>query len=282
MKPLLQVDNLSIGFGDSAPVIDNVSFSVNPGETLALVGESGSGKTLSCRAVLRILPRAAQIRAGSIMFNRPDQAIDLFALGERKMRSVRGGAISMIFQEPMRSLSPLHRIGNQVAEVLRIHGGLRARAAKEIVLQTFERVGFPDPARVFSAYPFELSGGMRQRAMIAMAMVAKPELLIADEPTTALDVTIEAQILDLLADLKRSENMSLLFITHDLGVVRRIADRVYVMQQGVVVEHGPTDQIFDTPKHAYTQLLLDAETIGDPAPVRLLAMRCLRLLKSWQ
>lgn len=258
MKPLLQVDNLSIGFGDSAPVIDNVSFSVNAGETLALVGESGSGKTLSCRAVLRILPRTAQIRAGNILFNRANGALDLFSLAERKMRDVRGGAISMIFQEPMRSLSPLHRIGNQVSEVLLLHGGLRARAAKEIVLQTFERVGFPDPERVFCAYPFELSGGMRQRAMIAMAMVAKPDLLIADEPTTALDVTTQAQVLGLIKDLQRETGMAVVLVTHDLGVVANMAEQVVVLNKGRVMEAGAAIHILSSPAHPYTQKLFDA------------------------
>ncbi len=258
MKPLMQVDNLSIGFGDSAPVIDNVSFSVNAGETLALVGESGSGKTLSCRAVLRILPRTAKIRTGNILFNRPDGPIDLCTIPERKMRDVRGGSISMIFQEPMRSLSPLHRIGNQVTEVLRLHGGLRARAAKEIVLQTFDRVGFPDPERVFSAYPFELSGGMRQRAMIAMAMVAKPDLLIADEPTTALDVTTQAQVLGLIKDLQRETGMAVVLVTHDLGVVANMAEQVLVLNKGRVMEAGSAIHILSSPAHAYTQKLFDA------------------------
>ena len=196
MTPLLDVRDLSIGFGAADPVVRDVSFRVMPGETLALVGESGSGKTITCRSVLRILPEAAQIRGGQIDFNSPNgPPVDLLSINERAMRRIRGDQISMIFQEPMRSLSPLHRLGDQVAEVLKLHREMGPADAKEAVLETFERVGFPDPLRVWKSYPFEMSGGMRQRAMIAMAMVAKPDLLIADEPTTALDVTTQAQVL---------------------------------------------------------------------------------------
>ena len=258
MKPLLQVDNLSIGFGDTAPVIRDVSFAVREGETLALVGESGSGKTLSCRAVLRILPKAARILNGQISFHCPEGQVDLLTLSERKMRHVRGNQISMIFQEPMRSLSPLHRIGNQVSEVLLLHGGVSNRAARDTVLQTFERVGFPDPERVYRAYPFELSGGMRQRAMIAMAMVAKPDLLIADEPTTALDVTTQAQVLGLIKDLQRETGMAVILVTHDLGVVANMAEQVVVLHNGRVMEAGDAKLVLSSPAHPYTQKLFDA------------------------
>jgi peptide/nickel transport system ATP-binding protein len=258
MKPLLQVDNLSIGFKNDPPVLDNVSFSVGAGETLALVGESGSGKTLCCRSILRILPGTARILSGKIAFDQPDGVLDLLSISERNMRDVRGNLISMIFQEPMRSLSPLHRIGNQVTEVLRLHRQASARSAKELVLQKFERVGFPDPERVFHAYPFELSGGMRQRAMIAMAMVAKPDLLIADEPTTALDVTTQAQVLGLIKDLQRETGMSVILVTHDLGVVANMAEQVVVLNRGRVMEAGRAEAILSKPAHPYTQKLFDA------------------------
>ncbi|NRB03262.1 MAG: ABC transporter ATP-binding protein [Rhodobacteraceae bacterium] len=261
MAPLLEVDNLSIGFGEAPPVVSNVSFSIEPGETLALVGESGSGKTLTCRSALRILPGTAQIRQGQIRFN-PDQTVasanDLLALSERKMRDIRGNSISMIFQEPMRSLSPLHRIGNQVSEVLRLHRDMTPKEAHKLVLNNFERVGFPDPERAYQSYPFELSGGMRQRAMIAMAMVAKPSLLIADEPTTALDVTTQAQVLGLIKDLQQETGMSVILVTHDLGVVANMAEQVVVMNKGRVMESGTAEAVLGSPAHGYTKKLFAA------------------------
>ncbi|MEP4197125.1 MAG: ABC transporter ATP-binding protein [Aliishimia sp.] len=268
MNALLHVDGLSIGFGKGPDVVSDVSFTLPAGETLALVGESGSGKTLTCRSVLRILPGAAQMRGGRVLFGK-DQ-IDLLKLGQRGMRKIRGNKISMIFQEPMRSLSPLHRIGNQVAEVLRLHEGLSAKDAEKRVLETFEQVGFPDPDRAFRAYPFEMSGGMRQRAMIAMAMVSKPELLIADEPTTALDVTTQAQVLGLIKDLQRETGMGLILVTHDLGVVANMAEHVVVMNKGRVMEAGPAVPILTEPAHGYTKKLLAAAPmipeVGEPAP----------------
>ena len=248
MAPLLEVEDLSIGFGDAPPVVSNVSFSVNAGETLALVGESGSGKTLTCRSALRILPGTAQIRQGRIDF-RPDSAppVDILSLSERAMRNVRGNTIAMIFQEPMRSLSPLHRIGNQVGEVLRLHRDMNEKKARQLVLDNFERVGFPDPERAYQSYPFELSGGMRQRAMIAMAMVAKPDLLIADEPTTALDVTTQAQVLGLIKDLQRETGMGVVLVTHDLGVVANMAEQVVVMNKGRVMERGTAQAVLGDP-----------------------------------
>ncbi|CUH88947.1 Glutathione import ATP-binding protein GsiA [Phaeobacter sp. CECT 5382] len=258
MAPLLSVKNLSIGFGKDDSVVQDVSFDVAPGETLALVGESGSGKTITCRAVLRILPKAAQIRSGSIHMQCAQGPTDLVTLEERKMRDLRGNQVAMIFQEPMRSLSPLHRIGNQVAEVLWLHGRKSEAEAKKEVLACFERVGFPDPERTYSSYPFELSGGMRQRAMIAMAMVAKPQLLIADEPTTALDVTTQAQVLGLMKELQRDTGMAMILVTHDLGVVANMAEQVVVMHKGRVMEAGSAEPLLSTPAHPYTRALIAA------------------------
>ncbi len=257
-KPLLQVRDLAIGFGSADPIIRNINFDVQRGETVALVGESGSGKTQTCRAVLRILPKAARIHSGSAYLNSDSGGIDLLAMSEKELREIRGDRISMIFQEPMHSLSPLHKIGDQVSEVLILHRDHNKRSAKEIVLQKFERVGFPDPERVFRSYPFELSGGMRQRAMIAMAMVAKPDLLIADEPTTALDVTTQAQVLGLIKDLQRETGMAVILVTHDLGVVANCADKVVVMRDGKIMESGRVSNVLDDPGHAYTRKLIAA------------------------
>lgn len=264
MAPLLKVEDLSVAFGRGEPVINNVSFSVDPGQTLALVGESGSGKTVSCRAVLRILPRIARIGSGSITLNRADGAIDLTKISERAMRHVRGNDISMIFQEPMRSLSPLHKIGNQVSEVLWLHGRMSEARAKKEVLRTFERVGFPNPERTYESYPFELSGGMRQRAMIAMAIVSRPQLLIADEPTTALDVTTQAQVLGLMKDVQQETGMAMILVTHDLGVVANMAEHVVVMHKGRIMESGPAGALLTDPAHPYTRQLFEAApTIPD-------------------
>ncbi|WP_299142794.1 ABC transporter ATP-binding protein [uncultured Tateyamaria sp.] len=258
MAPLLDVRDLSIGFGTAPPVVAGVNFSVSAGETLALVGESGSGKTLTCRSILRILPGTAQLRRGVIEFGTGASRTDLLKLSNRDIRDIRGDRISMIFQEPMRSLSPLHRIGNQVAEVLTLHRNMSAAEAKKDVLATFERVGFADAERAFRAYPFEMSGGMRQRAMIAMAMVAKPDLLIADEPTTALDVTTQAQVLGLMKDLQRDTGMAMILVTHDLGVVANMADSVVVMNKGHVMESGPAAAVLGAPGHGYTKKLFAA------------------------
>ncbi|GAB5435529.1 ABC transporter ATP-binding protein [Falsiruegeria mediterranea] len=273
MTPLLTVENLSIGFGSGEAVVKDVNFDVMPGETLALVGESGSGKTVTCRAVLRILPRAAQIRSGRITLNTEKGPLTLSEMSERKMRDVRGDQVSMIFQEPMRSLSPLHRIGNQVSEVLWLHRGASEKEAKRQVLQTFERVGFPDPERAYRSYPFEMSGGMRQRAMIAMAMVSKPDLLIADEPTTALDVTTQAQVLGLIKELQQETGMALILVTHDLGVVANMAEKVVVMHKGRVMEAGAAEPLLKSPAHPYTQQLFNAApaipaeaTLAPPLP----------------
>ncbi|WP_407474388.1 dipeptide ABC transporter ATP-binding protein [Sulfitobacter sp. PM12] len=270
MAPLLEVNDLSIGFGNGPSVVDGVSFALNAGETLALVGESGSGKTLSCRSVLRLLPDAAQMRGGSIRFNGAEGAVNLLSLPEKKMRAIRGDRISMIFQEPMRSLSPLHRLGDQVAEVLRLHRKMGRTAAKRAVLEQFEKVGFVDPLRAWKSYPFEMSGGMRQRAMIAMAMVAKPELLIADEPTTALDVTTQAQVLGLIRSLQAETGMGVILVTHDLGVVANMAQRVVVMNKGRVMERGDAQEVLGSPAHPYTAKLFAAApmipAVAAPAP----------------
>lgn len=272
MNSLLEVDALTIGFGNAPPVVSDVSFSVQPGQTVALVGESGSGKTLTCRTALRILPEAAQLRSGSVRFNGQNGTVDLINAPERSMRKVRGDQIAMIFQEPMRSLSPLHRLGNQVSEVLHLHRRIGKAEAKRRVLEQFDKVGFADPERAFSSYPFEMSGGMRQRAMIAMAMVAKPELLIADEPTTALDVTTQAQVLGLIRRLQTETGMAVILVTHDLGVVANMAEHVVVMNKGRVMEAGSASDVLGTPAHAYTQKLFAAApmipTIAKPAPLR--------------
>lgn len=259
MTSLLDVDALTIGFGTAPPVVDNVSFSVRAGETLALVGESGSGKTLTCRAILRILPDAAQMRGGAITFlGQPDTPTNLRTCSARQMRRIRGNRIAMIFQEPMRSLSPLHRLGNQVGEVLRIHRNLGRAETKRRVLTQFEKVGFADPERAWRSYPFEMSGGMRQRAMIAMAMVAEPELLIADEPTTALDVTTQAQVLGLIRNLQKDTGMAVILVTHDLGVVANMAQHVVVMNKGRVMESGRAEEVLGDPAHGYTKKLFAA------------------------
>nr|WP_239113311.1 ABC transporter ATP-binding protein [Shimia biformata] len=257
----MNVEGLTIGFGNDAPVVEDVSFSVELGQTLALVGESGSGKTMSCRSVLKILPPAAKILSGRVLLRdeKGDGVTDLLPLSNRRMCDVRGNRVSMIFQEPMRSLSPLHRIGNQVIEVLRLHPDQSKKGKnKKRVLETFERVGFPDPERVFSSYPFELSGGMRQRAMIAMAIVGRPDLLIADEPTTALDVTTQAQVLGLIKDIQQETGMAVILVTHDLGVVANMADKVCVMNRGRVMEAGTAAQILGDPQHPYTRDLFAA------------------------
>ncbi|MEM8742365.1 MAG: ABC transporter ATP-binding protein [Pseudomonadota bacterium] len=261
--PLLRVEGLAIAFGsgDAAQeVVHDVDFALRRGETLAIVGESGSGKTVTGKSLMRILPRPARITAGTahLATSEARKPVDLFALSEREMRRIRGGRAAMIFQEPMSSLSALHTIGNQVAESLGLHKGLTGAAAKRACLDVFVEVGFPDPERAFAAYPFELSGGLRQRAMIAMAMVCKPDLLIADEPTTALDVTTQAMVLDLMKRLQAEHGMSMIMITHDLGVVANMADTVLVMKRGSVVESGPTRAVLTAPGHGYTRALIAA------------------------
>jgi len=263
-EALLSVQDLSVAFaqgGKQSIAVDSISFDIAKGETLALVGESGSGKSVSALSVLKLLPYpAASHPSGKILFS----GADLLAMNEKALRGVRGNKITMIFQEPMTSLNPLHTIEQQIVEVLQLHQGLRDQAARARTLELLTEVGIRDPQKRLDAYPHQLSGGQRQRVMIAMALANEPELLIADEPTTALDVTVQAQILELLAKLKSRKGMSLLFITHDLGIVRRIADRVCVMTKGKIVESGPTRDIFANPRHDYTKHLLAAEPKGKP------------------
>src|SRR5215475_7349123 len=262
---LLEVKNLSVNFGTgdkAVRAVKSVSFNIQRGETLAVVGESGSGKSVTALSVLQLLPYPmANHPSGSIKF----QGRELVGAPPRELLDVRGNRISMIFQEPMTSLNPLHTIERQVNEVLILHKGLTREAARRSTLELLEQVGIPEAAKRLGAYPHQLSGGQRQRVMIAMALANEPDLLIADEPTTALDVTIQAQILKLLKTLQAKYGMALLFITHDLGIVRKVADRVCVMTRGEIVEHGPVAQVFDTPRHSYTQHLLQAEPKGRPA-----------------
>ncbi|RUX28639.1 ABC transporter ATP-binding protein [Mesorhizobium sp. M7A.F.Ca.US.011.01.1.1] len=262
--PLLSVQDLSVAFsqgGSQSTAVDHISFDIAKGETVALVGESGSGKSVSALSVLKLLPYpSASHPSGKILF----QGADLLAMSEKQLRQVRGNKITMIFQEPMTSLNPLHTIEQQIVEILKLHQGMADRPAKERTLALLNEVGIRDPHKRLDAYPHQLSGGQRQRVMIAMALANEPELLIADEPTTALDVTVQAQILELLAGLKSRKGMSMLFITHDLGIVRKIADRVCVMTKGKIVETGPTKEIFANPQHAYTRHLLAAEPKGKP------------------
>ncbi len=264
-SPVLDVRDLRVGFrseGRLIPAVNGVSFTVGRGETVALVGESGSGKSVTALSTVQLLGPAAQIE-GSVLY----RGAQMVGAPESKLRAVRGNDISFIFQEPMTSLNPLHTLEKQLAESLALHQGLRGAAARARIVELLTRVGIRNPETRLADYPHQLSGGQRQRVMIAMALANGPELLVADEPTTALDVTIQAQILDLLATLKRDEGLSMLFISHDLGIVRRIADRVCVMQGGEIVEQGPAERIFAAPEHPYTRKLLAAEPKGIAEPI---------------
>jgi microcin C transport system ATP-binding protein len=262
--PLLSVQNLSVAFhqaGKTALAVDGVSFEIRRGETLALVGESGSGKSVTALSVLKLLNYpAASHPSGAILF----EGQDLLKADENAMRKVRGNAITMVFQEPMTSLNPLHTVERQIGEILALHKGLTGAKARARIIALLTEVGIRDAESRLDAFPHQLSGGQRQRVMIAMALANEPDLLIADEPTTALDVTVQAQILKLLKELQGRLGMAMLFITHDLGIVRRIADRVCVMTQGKIVEAGPVADIFARPRHAYTKKLLAAEPKGAP------------------
>ncbi|UOK69333.1 ABC transporter ATP-binding protein [Ancylobacter polymorphus] len=263
--PLLSVRDLSVAFaqgGRSTLAVDRVSFDVRRGETVALVGESGSGKSVTALSILKLLHYpAASHPSGEVLF----QGENLLAMEEREIRRVRGNDITMVFQEPMSSLNPLHTVEQQIAEILFLHRGMRGPAARARVIELLTEVGIPEPETRLGSYPHQLSGGQRQRVMIAMALANEPKLLIADEPTTALDVTVQAQILKLLKELQRRLGMAMLFITHDLGIVRKIADRVCVMNHGKIVEEGLVGELFAHPRHPYTQALIAAQPRGNPA-----------------
>ncbi|MBW6423562.1 ABC transporter ATP-binding protein [Rhizobium sp. XQZ8] len=263
-EPLLSVRDLSVAFhqgGEISLAVDKVSFDILPGEVMALVGESGSGKSVTANSVLKLLPYpAASHPSGQILF----EGKDMLKASEPELRHVRGDDITMIFQEPMTSLNPLHSIEQQIAEILELHKGISGQQARTRVLELLNQVGIREPEKRLKAFPHELSGGQRQRVMIAMALANRPKLLIADEPTTALDVTVQAQILELLRNLKGEHGMSMLFITHDLGIVRKFADRVCVMTKGKIVETGTVEDVFTSPQHAYTKHLLSSEPRGEP------------------
>ncbi len=276
--PLLEIRGLTVDFGGPRPAVRGVDLELSRGETLALVGESGSGKSVTALSTVRLLPDSARV-SGSVRW----RGREMLGAPERVLREVRGNEISFVFQEPMTSLNPLHTIEKQIGESLELHQGLTGEAARARILELLDRVGIREPERRLKDYPHQLSGGQRQRVMIAMALANRPDLLIADEPTTALDVTIQAQILELLAAIQRDEGMAMLFITHDLGIVRRIADRVAVMKDGEIVETGPAAEVFARPRHPYTRRLLAAEPTGAPDPVPAGAEEVLRTerLRVW-
>jgi microcin C transport system ATP-binding protein len=267
-QPLLAVHDLSVAFhqqSGTSVAVDRISFEIKRGDCVALVGESGSGKSVSALSILKLLPYpTASHPSGSIRF----KGRELISLSENDIRGIRGNDISIIFQEPMTSLNPLHTIESQIGEILHLHNSVSGSMVRSRTLELLRQVGIPEPETRLASYPHQLSGGQRQRVMIAMALANEPDLLIADEPTTALDVTVQAQILALLAEIRARLGMSLLFITHDLGIVRRIADVVCVMNGGKIVEQGPVEQVFTAPKHPYTKALLAAEPKPDPAPPR--------------
>ncbi len=261
---LLQVKDLSVNFrqgGTVTEAVRHVSFDIEQGEILALVGESGSGKSVTALSVLKLLPYPAAEHPSGQVFFRGDNLLDS---DERDLLKVRGNDITMIFQEPMTSLNPLHTVERQIGEILMVHQAMSEPQARERTIELLTKVGIHDPETRLQSYPHQLSGGQRQRVMIAMALANNPDLLIADEPTTALDVTVQAQILELLRELKAETGMAMLLITHDLGIVRKMADRVCVMQAGEIVEHGETERVFSDPQHPYTRHLLAAEPKGDP------------------
>ena len=264
-RPLLEIDSLTIGFSqgnDTFQAVRDTSFTIRPGETLGLVGESGSGKSITALSILKLLPENASL-GGSIVFD----GKDLSNVSEAEIRAIRGNDISMIFQEPMTALNPLHSIEKQICEVLALHLGHRPEQARKRALELLQLVGIQEAEKKLSAYPHELSGGQRQRAMIAMALACEPKMLIADEPTTALDVTVQRQILSLLADLQQKLGMAILFISHDLNLIRHVSNRICVMKDGEIVEQGDTDQVFHQPQHPYTIDLLNAEPSGAPESV---------------
>lgn len=250
-KRLLDIQDLKVSFftpGGEVQAVRGVSWHLNEGEAIGIVGESGSGKSVSAYAVMRLLQTPGKVVGGSIMFD----GGDLLALSEKEMRCVRGNKIAMIFQDPMTSLNPVYTVGNQIREPLKLHLKLDSAAAKARAVELLRSVGIPNPSRRVKQYPFEFSGGMRQRAMISMALACEPKLLIADEPTTALDVTIQAQILEIMKELKQKTKMGIVLITHDLGIVSDICDKVIIMYGGEIVEYGPIESLFENPSHQYT------------------------------
>ncbi|MFP9193341.1 ABC transporter ATP-binding protein [Natrialbaceae archaeon A-CW1-1] len=260
--PLMSVRNLKAGFNTSegfVRAVDGVSFNINEGEIVGLVGESGCGKSATSRSLMRLISSPGEIIDGSLMF----KGKDLLEYSDEEMRKVRGNEIAMIFQEPMTAMNPVFDVGWQVGEPLRVHENLKKKTARKEAIELLRQVGIPSPEIRVDDYPHEFSGGMRQRAMIAMALACQPDLLIADEPTTALDVTIGAQILELIQEFNQESGMSVLLVTHDLGVVAQVCDKVAVMYSGRIVEYGSTEQIFNDPRHPYTQGLIDC--IPDPA-----------------
>ena len=268
VRPIVEVKNLSVEFGEGAEasrVVRNVSFHIAKGETVALVGESGSGKTVSALSILKLLPASASHPTGEILY----EGTDILKADESVMRGIRGDKISIIFQEPMTTLNPLHTIEKQVGEIIKLHQDIGEEETRRRVIDLLTKVGIRDPEKRLDSYPHQLSGGQRQRVIIATALANEPDMLIADEPTTALDVTIQAQILELLAKLQKEMGMAMLLITHDLGIVRRMADRVYVMRHGEVVESGTVKAIFEAPQHAYTKHLMAAEPKGAPPQTNL-------------
>ena len=265
MSSLLKINNLSISFDGADKAVDGLSLAIDKGQTLALVGESGSGKSVSAMSILRLLDeRHASYLTGSIHF----QGENMLAINDKRLRQIRGRKISMIFQEPMTSLNPLHTVEKQISETLALHRGLRDAQARARCIELLELVGIPAAEDRLKSYPHQLSGGQKQRVMIAMALANEPDLLIADEPTTALDVTVQKQVLELLRDLQHKLGMAILLITHDLSIVRRYADHVVVMERGKVVEAAPTETLFDRPQHPYTRKLLDAEPPASPSFTR--------------
>ena len=255
MSPVLSVKNLNIGFNfldGYVEAIHNVSFELSKGKTLAIVGESGCGKTISTMSVLRLLPKNSKITGGEIFYDNQN----LLKLSEKEMQKIRGRKIALIPQDPMTSLNPLYTIGNQLLEIIELHQGVKGKEAEKLAIDALERVKIPDAKEKLSAYPHEFSGGMKQRVIIAMALACRAEIIIADEPTTALDVTVQAQIMDLLKDIKEKNNMSMILITHDLGVVSQYADKIAVMYAGHIAEFADKDTLFKNPKHPYTQALL--------------------------
>lgn len=278
MQTLLEIQNLSVNTLDGTPILKQVSFQLNKGEVFALVGESGSGKSMTALALMRLLPEALCVAGGQVLLN----GEDLLKLPEVQMQRVRGRRMAMIFQEPMTALNPVMRVGEQIAEALRLHLGLRGAAQQQRIIALLEEVGIPEPQMRMHWYPHQFSGGQKQRVMIAMALACEPEILIADEPTTALDVSVQAQILTLLKQLQAKHNMAVLFITHDMGVVAEIADRVGVMYQGELVETAPVKHFLQDPEHPYTQRLLKNALpirIDKPAPKtqRLLEVKNLKV-----